>query len=166
MFVDLEKVFDRGEKEKVIEAQFDFKDDDFGKLVRFLEPVNATLCLKKGRGELYVSLQGRREGRCVCERCLDEFTRTFPFSREYIFTPRDLQDDDIEIPLRQNILDFRQFVFSELYLGLPTVILCSDDCQGLCPVCGRPLKEGCDCARKASPDPRFSVLKELLDEDE
>ena len=41
------------------------------------------------------------------------------------------------------------------------VFLCSEDCKGLCAVCGKNLNEGpCDC--KPEPDPRLAVLAQLL----
>jgi uncharacterized protein len=44
---------------------------------------------------------------------------------------------------------------------LPTKRLCSEDCKGLCPYCGKDLNEGrCDCEVDEI-DPRFEVLKKL-----
>ena len=49
----------------------------------------------------------------------------------------------------------------EILLEVPSVLLCSEDCLGLCPVCGQ--KRPCGCApREAETDPRLSVLKQLL----
>jgi uncharacterized protein len=54
-------------------------------------------------------------------------------------------------------------VREELLLEFPKKLLCGDDCQGLCPKCGKPKKEGdCGCQTKEI-DPRLAVLKKLLD---
>ena len=51
----------------------------------------------------------------------------------------------------------------ELMIDFPRKLLCSDDCEGLCPKCGKPKREGdCGCVTKEI-DPRLEVLKKLLD---
>ena len=49
-----------------------------------------------------------------------------------------------------------------MLLELPLAPLCSEDCQGLCPVCGANRNtEPCDCAPVA--DPRWAALDALRD---
>ena len=49
-----------------------------------------------------------------------------------------------------------------LFLELPSRDLCSEDCRGFCPKCGKDLNEGnCDCDTKEI-DPRLAVLKKFL----
>ena len=46
----------------------------------------------------------------------------------------------------------------------PFVILCKEDCKGLCPTCGADLNEGpcaCDSSDDIDPDNPFAVLKNL-----
>jgi uncharacterized protein len=55
---------------------------------------------------------------------------------------------------------------SALIMETPYVVLCREDCAGLCPTCGANLNEGdCGCAAKAAsePDPMspFAALKDL-----
>ena len=58
-------------------------------------------------------------------------------------------------------LDVDQLVGSEILIGWPTKILCSEDCKGICSVCGQNLNEGsCDC-EDTSLDPRMSVIRDL-----
>ena len=50
-------------------------------------------------------------------------------------------------------------------LDMETKQLCSEDCKGLCPICGKDLNSGaCNCAQPK--DQRFAVLQQLLDNDE
>ena len=61
--------------------------------------------------------------------------------------------------------DVDELIFQELVLEVEPVLLCSPDCQGLCPVCGTPKAAGCTCckAEDAAPaDARLSILKQLL----
>jgi uncharacterized protein len=49
----------------------------------------------------------------------------------------------------------------QFYLSLPMKPLCSEDCKGLCPVCGTNLnRDTCNCRRDWD-DPRFAALKNL-----
>ena len=47
----------------------------------------------------------------------------------------------------------------DILLDLPTKFLCTDDCKGLCPTCGKDLNDGpCQCV-KHSLDPLWRFLK-------
>jgi uncharacterized protein len=73
-----------------------------------------------------------------------------PFDKEEIFPIDAHHLVDLTETLRQNVL-----------LALPMVILCREDCQGLCPQCGHNLNLGpCEC--KPEVDTRLSVLEKLL----
>ena len=71
----------------------------------------------------------------------------------------------VDIPLRPDgKLDVRELAYTELVLEVPTVLLCSDDCAGLCPVCGN--RKPCSCRHETSGsvDERLSILKQLLND--
>ena len=58
--------------------------------------------------------------------------------------------------------DVDQLVYNELLVGWPTKILCSEDCKGICNVCGQNLNEGtCNC-EDTGLDPRMSVIRDLF----
>ena len=52
----------------------------------------------------------------------------------------DLSDE--YVLLEGNELDVDEALREELVLGFPTRLLCSEDCPGLCPKCGKPKREG------------------------
>lgn len=58
-------------------------------------------------------------------------------------------------------LDLRSWARDALALALPTQIICSEDCAGLCPVCGENLNRAPDHAHEREPDPRWAALREL-----
>ena len=65
-----------------------------------------------------------------------------------------------------NELDVDEPLCEELLLGFPSRLLCSEDCEGLCPKCGKPKREGdCGCVLKEI-DPRLAVLKNFFDKDQ
>ena len=59
-------------------------------------------------------------------------------------------------------LDVDKLVYNEVLIGWPTKILCSEDCKGICNVCGQNLNLGtCDC-EDTSLDPRMSVIRDVF----
>ena len=59
-------------------------------------------------------------------------------------------------------LDLSQLALEDVFLSLPSKLLCSEDCKGICPQCGKNLNEGpCDCKKEI--DPRLAALLDLLD---
>lgn len=61
----------------------------------------------------------------------------------------------------QWLVNICQVIREQLVLALPDKILCSDDCQGLCPVCGENRNKGlCHCG-PMSGDPRLDVFRKL-----
>ena len=62
-----------------------------------------------------------------------------------------------------NDVNIDRDVLEELSLELPTYHLCSEDCPGLCPRCGKRLDGACKCAPEKHIDPRMEIFKKLLD---
>jgi len=63
-------------------------------------------------------------------------------------------------------IDLSGLVWEALALELPMKPVCSDECRGLCPVCGGNLNENdCGC-RAEETDPRLLPLKKLLEAQE
>jgi uncharacterized protein len=47
-------------------------------------------------------------------------------------------------------------------LNMDSRLICSEDCKGVCPRCGKDLNQGsCSCEKEV--DPRLAALKQLLD---
>ena len=88
-------------------------------------------------------VSGRAAVRIVgeCGRCLREVSREVEAADIRFF---------VERPPRGEVCDISEDVRTELTLELPMNLLCSDDCRGLCPVCGADLNAGgCSCDRSA-----------------
>jgi uncharacterized protein len=59
-------------------------------------------------------------------------------------------------------LDLSAWARDAFALALPTQVLCSEDCAGLCPVCAADLNEaGPEHQHEREPDPRWAKLREL-----
>lgn len=109
-----------------------------------------------------------------CARCLAPVNGVFSLDFERtVVTEGQLSEErlseleDEYVSLEGSELDVDMALREELLLGFPTRLLCSEDCEGLCPRCGKPKREGdCGCVLKEI-DPRLAVLKNFFaDSDE
>ncbi len=108
-----------------------------------------------------------------CARCLAPVDGVFSLDFERtVATEGTIDDDRLEelvdeyVILSGHELDVDEPLCEELMLGFPTRLLCSEDCEGLCPKCGKPKREGdCGCSQREI-DPRLAVLAHFFDEDE
>ena len=142
MLVNLSNIFTRGETEKQLTTEFDFSAENVSYDATFEQPVKTDLFLKKGNGETFIKHTVQATAKCSCARCLKLFEKDYSLSQEFIVTPATLTDPESEIPVNSNnILDVKQLVLQELSLEIPSTMLCKEDCQGLCPKCGRPKEE-------------------------
>lgn len=79
------------------------------------------------------------------------------------------EDDEFEVIEPDGSFDIAPAILAALVHATPYVILCDEDCAGLCPTCGADLNDGpCSCAQDDAPDPMspFAVLKDLEFDDE
>ena len=79
----------------------------------------------------------------TCDRCLEdaEFDVSAEVDEYYLFEePEHVEgeDDDVEFSLvsEDHTIDLSDAFLSALVMETPFVVLCREDCKGLCPVCG------------------------------
>lgn len=109
----------------------------------------------------------------LCARCLEPVQ--YPIQREYdlLYRPAgsdvgekevELQDKDAAISYYEDdSLELEDVLREQMLLEVPIKTVCTEECKGLCPHCGRNLNTGeCECAQ-AAVDPRWEALKELKD---
>lgn len=102
----------------------------------------------------------------VCDRCCEEFEKNIDFHIDERFKKEDAFTKDDENPdiisFSGTSIDLSEILYTNLYMNIPSKRLCSEDCKGLCHVCGKNLNSGsCDCSGEAT-DPRFDILDKLL----
>jgi uncharacterized metal-binding protein YceD (DUF177 family) len=89
---------------------------------------------------------------CQCSKCAEFFSTTLKdlsFLRAY------------EITEGLDSVDVTEDIREELLLNFPAFPVCSDDCKGLCPQCGKNLNEGnCNCQPPSGSD-GWSALNDL-----
>jgi uncharacterized protein len=111
---------------------------------------------------LRLRFEARLSGPCM--RCLEDAGQGDAIvvdSREVDQPGAD--DDELNSPyLTGDDLDVHAWARDALVLELPTQIVCSDDCKGLCAICGDNLNFAApDHAHESAPDPRWAKLSEL-----
>lgn len=107
-----------------------------------------------------------------CARCLAPTDGVFSLDFERtvvtegtLTEQQDAEESDEYVVLNGTELDVDEPLREELLLGFPSRLLCSEDCLGLCPHCGKPKREGdCGCGGKEI-DPRLAILKTFFDDD-
>lgn len=112
-------------------------------------------------------LSGRLQGDFTqpCSRCLKPVTTSVDtkvvekFGRQNL-----LQADEDMLAVDGDELDITFILRDYLLLELPLKVVCSENCRGLCPQCGKDLNHGdCQCVVREV-DPRLAVLQKLLDQ--
>ena len=91
--------------------------------------------------------------RCVPEligdRCLSPVAMQIDETFEHVIvTETASEENDAEYLLAPDaMLDLAEVAMTDLRLSMPTKTLCSPDCKGLCPVCGKNRNDGdCGCS--------------------
>ena len=124
-------------------------------------------------GYMHLTLTASVSYRAECARCLEPVSGDFAVQLERtVAAEGTLTEEQIEENVDEYAiieggkLDLDDTIREELLLSFPMRFLCSEDCPGLCPKCGRPRRlSDCGCSL-SEPDPRLAVLKKLFDKNE
>ena len=95
-----------------------------------------------------------------CMRCLEPAEPTTEVDVREVELPgggEELSSDYVT----DEVLDLHAWTRDAVALALPAQVLCREDCQGLCPVCGENLNDAPSHEHEAEPDPRWAKLREL-----
>lgn len=153
---------------------------DLGAEVRQKTPLRAS-----GRAELIRETRGARsvvdDIRLVgslattvevrCARCLDPVEHELSESFDLLYRPQgvDAAGDEVAITQAETEIGYyrgegvllEDALKEQILLLLPAKLICTPDCKGFCPHCGRNQNvESCDCVTTMS-DPRWSPLEDI-----
>jgi uncharacterized protein len=153
---------------------------ELGPDIKQTTPIHAS-----GRAELIRETRGAREVvediRLVgdlsakvemhCARCLEPVDRTVSEAFDLLYRPQgvDRRGDEVSISRAETEIGYYQgegllledVLKEQMLLALPVKQVCSTECKGLCPQCGRNLNvESCDCVTTMS-DPRWAALEDI-----
>ena len=137
-------------------------------------PVDLAFDIFKDKQTFRLSGTVKTTLRLPCSRCLEPFALPVDSAFELRYQPHaenaaksgdeedEIEEDDLSTAFYENDeIDLGQLMREQFLLSLPMKPLCSDDCKGLCPICGTNLNRGaCECKREWD-DPRLAALKQL-----
>lgn len=114
----------------------------------FASPVAVNGRLFNRAGVVYLEYSVDFTLMAACDRCLKETEKVYRFDFEHIVVPSVSKDNDEYIVAEGESIEMNEIAVTDLLLQLPSKYLCSDDCKGLCMVCGCDLNESeCDCLK-------------------
>ena len=101
-----------------------------------------------------------------CGRCLEEVPTQICFDidkkldiNDSILVDDEMEENDYLIGFE---LDVDKLVYAEILVNWPMRVLCKDDCEGICNVCGANLNKGdCGCQRTEL-DPRMAAIQDIF----
>jgi len=104
-----------------------------------------------------------------CDRCLCDVNGELSIDFERTVVAEDtLSDEQLQenvdeyVVLKDGFLNVDDELREAIILEFPSKILCNKNCPGLCPKCGKLLKNGdCGCTQKEV-DPRLAVLADYF----
>jgi len=97
--------------------------------------------LKKGYFEAVAGFEGKLFTHC--SRCLDEaeVDLNLEMKRAYKYSEYGSGETDDLIFYDTVYIDLFGFFLDEIFLAVPSYVLCKDDCKGLCEICGENLNK-------------------------
>ena len=169
MRLDLGKIRTARERYEKVYSPEAFAPDQDG--FRLVAPVSLTFDIDTDKQQFRLVGAVKTTLELTCSRCLEPFTWPVEAEFDLRYQPhtlntgegeREIEEDDLTTAFYDNDeIDLGHLMGEQFYLSLPMKPLCSDDCQGLCVVCGTNLNRGaCDC-KPGWEDPRLAALKEI-----
>lgn len=125
-------------------------------------PAELTITRASGSDVHRLRFRTRLHGPCM--RCLeDAVVEVDVDGREYHAADDRVDEQLTSAYVVDDRLELSQWARDAIALELPEQILCSPDCAGLCPVCGRNLTRDPHEHEDESRDPRWAALEQLRD---
>jgi len=98
-----------------------------------------------------------------CFRCLKRVETVMDIEVEESFVEISRSDEVDAYTFEGNAVDIDKPLMDNIILTLPMVISCSEDCKGLCEICGTNLNfKKCICDEHKIVDPRMELLKDYF----
>lgn len=162
MNIDLKNLFSGSEERVAVNCKLNFADLPY---IKDGASVSGEAFSKADVVYLKLNVSFVYDG--YCDRCAEPVNQLMQFSIDKILVQSLQNEDDNEetyLIVKNSTLNLDELIEEEIILFTPSKILCSDECKGLCPKCGKNLNtEKCDC--KKDIDPRMEALLQLLEEE-
>ena len=134
--------------------------------ISFVKPVH--LCVEQIKNrEFLVSAEAMIRCKIPCDRCLTDVEQELSLVVvRHINLHLPDGDEGLEFDeanfIQGHHLDLDKLFYGEMLANWPNKTLCTDDCQGICSVCGQNLNiSRCNC-EDTDLDPRMSVIRDIF----
>ncbi len=153
------------ERQETIELEsFDFPFGSFPIIRK--SPLSLTV---ENKGNKVLGLKGHIDltVNIPCARCLEEVATSLSVDFEKEADMKQSEEDRLNALDESDFLngynlDVDKLVYGETLLNWPSRVLCSEDCKGLCKVCGQNLNQGtCNCD-STDLDPRMAKIRDIF----
>ena len=156
----------RGETNLIgFDYELRLEDGFFADDIDCTEPVGVTGRIENMAGYMKLTAKAVLHYTAKCARCLKDVPSELAVELEKTVAVKGTlvnEDNDDYILSEDGIIEIDEPLEEQLLLEFPFRHLCSEECKGLCPKCGKNLNEGtCGCDTR-SIDPRLEVLRRLL----
>lgn len=163
MRLNLRKLMTNEVEKSEFSGQIDLSHLDLNGEKPIKEPVRISGVIENRAGVISLDAVIEAVLELSCARCEVplRIERKIPLTHLLAETVQDEESEDI-LRVSDGEIDLTMHIVSAIILNLDMRYLCSEDCKGLCPTCGKNLNEGeCGCDHKEI-DPRLSILGKLL----
>ncbi len=166
MFIELEPIFNNIGEKKTFQFNIDLSNEEFDGIFPFKAPVMVEGVVKNASGIVTLETNVKMHYQGFCDRCAEKIEKDFSYDFEHTLVLSLNNEENDDLMLVEDLhFELDPLVIEDIFLSLPTKILCSDDCAGLCPDCGKNLNTGaCNCKKEI--DPRLAILQQLLEDNE
>ena len=165
MIIDVSSILKETGGKIDVNAKVDFADVDFlGESFHFTSPIDLCGEIYNNGKSLKLTLKATGEMEVHCSRCMSPIVKELKFDviEDFMQDDGEAVDEDI-ILFSGTKIDIGEIVLNSFFMNVDGKYLCSEDCKGLCPKCGKNLNEGsCDC-EDDDIDPRWAALREIMD---
>lgn len=137
------------------------KTEFLGSVYEFSGPLHVVGKIENISGSLLLTAGVIGKIKSECARCGKKVELDISYDiRDYLV--QNEAEAEEAVLLDGTLLDLDEVVLNNFYVNVPSKILCSPDCKGLCPHCGANMNEKeCDC-EKDNIDPRLAVIDDLF----
>jgi len=113
--------------------------------------------LLKLSGELHFEFSAN------CLRCLERVETAVDIEVEENFVRVLKSEESDAYTFEGYAVDIDKPLMDNIILAMPMTIICSEDCKGLCSLCGTNLNlKTCNCDKSKIVDPRMGILKDYF----
>ena len=127
----------------------------------------------KGNKELQITGNVEIEVVIPCSRCLEDVSVDMDLQFEKEADMKMSEEEriralDEQVYIKGYNLDVDKLVYSELLVNWPSKVLCTENCKGICSICGTNLnRKTCKCredlnSRNKELDPRMAKFQEIF----